>query len=211
MNELIEKIKQAVIGMKIAETVRLTQEAVNQGINAQEILSQGLIASLKVVGEKFRRDEIFLPEVMLSAHAFKAAFEILKAILLAGDYSPRAKVVIGTVHGDVHDCGKNIVSALMEGNGYKVIDLGVNVPTQKFIDAVKKEQAPILAMSTLLTTTMPEMEKVIQSLKEAELRDKVKVIIGGAPVRKEYSDKIGADGYGEDAQHGVELINRWTE
>jgi len=211
MNEIIEKIKQAVIGMKIEETLRLTKEAVSKGINAQEILNQGLIASLKVVGERFRRDEIFLPEVMLSANAFKAAFEILKFILLAGDYAPRAKVVIGTVRGDVHDCGKNIVSALMEGNGYQVIDLGVNVPTQRFIDAVRKEHAPILAMSTLLTTTMPEMEKVIQSLKAADLRDQVKVIIGGAPVSKEYSDKIGADGYGEDAQHGVEIVNRWTE
>ena len=210
MNELMEKIKQAVTGMKIEETVRLTKEAVGKGIDAREILSQGLIASLKVVGERFRRDEIFLPEVMLSANAFKAAFEILKPILLKGDYKPRAKVVIGTVAGDVHDLGKNIVSALLEGNGYQVIDLGVNVSAPKFIDAVKKENAAILALSTLLTTTMPEMEKIIKAVAAAGLRARVKIIVGGAAVSKEYADKIGADGYGEDAQHGVEIINRWT-
>jgi len=211
MSEVLDQIKRAVMAMKIDETVRLTRQAVDSRVEVLDILNQALIPSLKSVGEKFRKNEIFLPEVMLSARAFQAGFEILKPRLLAGKYSPRAKVVIGTVQGDVHDIGKNIVSALLEGNGYQVVDLRVNVPAQKFIDAVKNESPQILAMSTLLTTTMPEMEKVIKALEAAGLRDKVKVIIGGAPVTKEFAQKIKADGYGEDAQEGVEVVNHLIE
>lgn len=210
MKEILEKIKGALIGMNIAESAQLVKQALAKGVPAQDILDKGMIAGLKVVGEKFRRDEIFLPEVMLSANAFKACFEILKPILLSGNYTPRAKIILGTVAGDVHDIGKNIVSALLEGNGYQVIDLGVNVSAQKFLEAIQQQRAPILGMSTLLTTTMPEMEKVIKALIEAGIRDKVKVIIGGAAVSREYAEKIGADGYGEDAQNGVDLINQWV-
>jgi len=211
MGEVFEKIQQAVISMKVDEAVKLIEQALKDGSKPIEILNRGLIPSLKIVGEKFKRDEIFLPEVMLSARAFKSGFEILKPLLLAGDYTPKAKVVIGTVAGDVHDIGKNIVGALLEGNGYQVIDLGVNVATAKFVDAVKKETPEIIGMSTLLTTTMPEMEKVIKGLEAAGVRGSVKVIVGGAPVTKEFADKIKADGFGADAQEGVEVINSWIE
>jgi len=210
MSELFEQIRQAVISMKVDETRNLIEQAIKDGKKALELLNQGLIPSLKTVGEKFRRDEIFLPEVMLSARAFKAGFDALKPLLLAGEYQPRAKVVIGTVAGDVHDLGKNIVAALLEGNGYLVIDLGVNVAPAKFVDAAKKQKPQVLAMSTLLTTTMPEMENVLKALEAAGVRHQLKVIIGGAPVTREYAEKIHADGFGADAQQGVELINRWT-
>ena len=211
MSEVFEKIQQAVISMKVDEAVKLIEQALKDGTRPIEVLNRGLIPSLKVVGEKFKRDEIFLPEVMLSARAFKSGFEILKPLLLAGDYTPKAKVAIGTVAGDVHDIGKNIVAALLEGNGYQVIDLGVNVATAKFVEAAKNEAPEIIGMSTLLTTTMPEMEKVIKGLDAAGVRGRVKVIVGGAPVTKEFADKIKADGFGADAQNGVEVINSWIE
>lgn len=197
--------------MKLEESRSLVEQALGEGLEPLQILNQAMIPALQIVGEKFRKDEIFLPEVMLSARAFKSAFDLLKPRLLEGEYQPRAKVVIGTVFGDVHDIGKNIVCALLEGNGYQVIDLGVNVSAEKFISALRTEQAEILGMSTLLTTTMPEMARVIQALEKEGLRDKVKVIVGGAPVTREYAQQIGADGYGEDAQQGVEIINQWIE
>ncbi len=209
MAEILEELKQTIIDMKVEQSSSLAQKALDEAIDPLEILNQAMIPALKVVGERFKRDEIFLPEVMLSAKAFKGAFELLKPKLLEGEYKPKAKVVMGTVQGDVHDIGKNIVCALLEGNGYQVIDLGVNVSTEKFISALRQSGAEILGMSTLLTTTMPEMEKVIQALEKEGLRQKVKVIIGGAPVSAEFAQKIGADGYGEDAQQGVELINSW--
>ena len=211
MSDVFEQIKNAVTAMKIDESSKLVQQALKNNLKAIDILNQGLIPSLKTVGERFKKDEIFLPEVMLSARAFKAGFDLIKTALLAGDYTPTAKVVIGTVAGDVHDIGKNIVAALLEGNGYQVIDLGVNVPAAKFAETAAKESPQILGLSTLLTTTMPEMEKVIVALEKAGVRDRLKVIIGGAPVTKEYADKIEADGFGADAQEGVELINRWID
>jgi len=211
MSDVLEQIKDAVIAMKVDESSKLVQQALKNNLKAIDILNRGLIPSLKTVGEKFKKDEIFLPEVMLSARAFKAGFDLIKTALLAGDYKPKAKVVIGTVAGDVHDIGKNIVAALLEGNGYQVIDLGVNVPAVKFAETATKESPQILGLSTLLTTTMPEMEKVIAALEKAGVRNRLKVIIGGAPVTKEYADRIEADGFGADAQEGVELINRWID
>ena len=208
---ILDQLKQAIIEMKPGQSQSLAEQALKQGLAPLEILNQAMIPALQVVGERFRKDEIFLPEVMLSARAFKSAFELIKPRLLEGDYQPRAKVVIGTVFGDVHDIGKNIVCALLEGNGYQVIDLGVNVSAEKFISALRDQQAEILGMSTLLTTTMPEMARVIEALEKEGLRDKVKVIVGGAPVSGEYAQKIGADGYGEDAQQGVEIINQWMK
>jgi len=211
MAEVFDKIKQAVIDMQVDVTRQLVEAALKEGKSAFEIVNGALIPALKVVGEKFRKDEIFLPEVMLSAAAFKAAFDILRPLLLAGNYTPKAKVVLGTVAGDVHDIGKNIVAALLEGNGYQVVDLGVNVPLKKFVDAVASESPQVLGLSTLLTTTMPEMEKIIAQIDSAGLRGKLKIIVGGAPVTREYAEKIKADAFGEDAQHGVELINHWIE
>ena len=208
---ILDQLKQAFIEMKPGQSQSLAEQALKQGLAPLEILNQAMIPALQVVGERFRKDEIFLPEVMLSARAFKSAFELIKPKLLEGDYQPRARVVIGTVFGDVHDIGKNIVCALLEGNGYQVIDLGVNVSAEKFISALRDQQAEILGMSTLLTTTMPEMARVIEALEKEGLRDKVKVIVGGAPVSGEYAQKIGADGYGEDAQQGVEIINQWMK
>jgi len=209
MSEVFAKIQEAVIGMKIDETKSLIEQGMARGLKPFELLNQGLIPALKTVGEKFKRDEIFLPEVMLSARAFKAGFDVIKPALLAGDYKAKARVALGTVAGDVHDIGKNIVAALLEGNGYEVLDLGVNVAAAKFVDAVRNQGIQVLGMSTLLTTTMPEMEKVVKALQAAGLRDKVKLIIGGAPVTKEFADRIKSDGFGADAQEGVEVINSW--
>jgi 5-methyltetrahydrofolate--homocysteine methyltransferase len=197
MSDVFEQIKNAVIAMKIDESSRLVSQALKESLRATDILNRGLIPSLKIVGEKFKKDEIFLPEVMLSARAFKAGFDLIKPALLAGDYQPKAKVVIGTVAGDVHDIGKNIVAALLEGNGYQVIDLGVNVPAAKFAETAAKESPQIMGLSTLLTTTMPEMEKVVRERNERKI--KAKVLIGGAPVTDKYAKEIGADGYAKDA------------
>jgi len=209
--EVYNHILDAITGMKAEDAKRLIEQAIKEGKPAQEILNKALIPALQEVGEKFKTDQIFLPEVMLSANAFKAGFAVLKPLLLAGAYKPKAKVALGTVAGDVHDIGKNIVAALLEGNGYQVLDLGVNVPAAGFVEAVKNQAPQILGMSTLLTTTMPEMQKAIKALEAAGLRNKVKVIVGGAPVTREFAEKIKADGFGADAQEGVEVINGWIE
>ena len=209
MQEVLARIKQAVIDMDPVEARDLTRQALESGAAALLILRQGLIAGLEVVGGKFKNDEIFLPEVMLSAKAFQEGFSLLEPRLKQGDYRPRGKVLMGTVAGDVHDIGKNIVAVLLQGNGYEVIDAGADVPAARFLALAKEHQPQVIGLSALLTTTMPVMKQVIEALKKEGLRERVKVMIGGAPVTKEYARQIGADGYGEDAQAGVMLANGW--
>ena len=185
------------------KTVELTQKALGAGDNPQDIIAKGLQAGMAAVGEKFSSGEYFLPDMLMAARAMKAALEVLAPALKETGIPTIGKVVIGTVEGDMHDIGKNVVATFLSGNGFEVFDLGLNVPAQKFIDEVKEKQPDILGMSALLTTTMPVMGKVIKALEETGLRSGVKVVVGGAPVTQDYADYIGADGYAHDGGRAV--------
>lgn len=194
------------------KTVELTEAALESGANPQDIISKGLQAGMAAVGEKFSSGEYFLPDMLMAARAMKAALEVLAPALEKTGMPTIGKVVIGTVEGDMHDIGKNVVATFLSGNGFEVFDLGNNVPVQKFIDEVKEKEPDILGMSALLTTTMPVMGKVIKALEEAGLRSSVKVAVGGAPVTQDYANYIGADGYAHDGGRAVpvcrELIGK---
>ena len=190
------------------KTVRLTTEALNAGTNPQDIITHGLQAGMGVVGEKFSNGEYFLPDMLMAARAMKAALEILQPSLEKTGMPTIGKVVIGTVEGDMHDIGKNVVATFLSGNGFEVFDLGLNVPVAKFIDEVKEKKPEILGMSALLTTTMPVMGKVIKALEEIGLRSSVKVIVGGAPVTQDYANFIGADGYAHDGGKAVPVCRQ---
>ena len=206
----LDKLREALIEGKVEEVKRYTQQALDEGIPAKTILDQGLVAGMNVVGIRFREGEYFLPEVLLCAKAMHAGLDLLKP-LLAGESAQNAgTIVLGTVKGDLHDIGKRIVKAMLEGAGYEVIDLGVDVDTEKFIESVKKHKPLVLGMSALLTTTMRYMKTVIDALQEEGIRDKVKVIVGGAPVNEEFAKSIGADGYAPNASEAVDLVKRLT-
>jgi 5-methyltetrahydrofolate--homocysteine methyltransferase len=184
----------------------LTRQAIDAGVSAGAILNQGLLAGMDVVGRKFGANEIFLPEVLLAARAMNAGMSIIKPLLVAGDVPSLGKVVIGTVKGDLHDIGKNLVGIMLKGAGFDVIDLGADVPAEKFVAAAKSEGASVVGLSALLTTTMSGMKDVVQLVKSEGLSGKVKVIVGGAPVSQQFADSIGADGYGYDAANAVTLV-----
>jgi 5-methyltetrahydrofolate--homocysteine methyltransferase len=190
------------------KTVRLTTEALGAGTNPQEIITRGLQAGMAVVGEKFSDGEYFLPDMLMAARAMKAALEVLKPSLEKTGIPTIGKVVIGTVEGDMHDIGKNVVATFLSGNGFEVFDLGLNVPAQNFIDQVKEKKPDILGMSALLTTTMPVMGKVIKALEEIGLRSSVKVIVGGAPVTQDYANYIGADAYAHDGGKAIPVCRQ---
>jgi len=201
----LNQLSQSVIEGNAGEVGRLTNEFLSGGTEPKEVLNSGLISGMNVVGQKFKDGEYFLPEVLLSARAMKSGMKILEPELSRTGVEPIGKVVIGTVKGDLHDIGKNIVASMLEGAGFQVIDLGVDVPPDKFINAVRENSANIMGMSALLTTTMTSMKDVIQSLKENNLRDSVEVIIGGAPLSEKYAKDIGADGYATDATSAATL------
>ena len=180
-------------------------EAVDRGEKANDIMKDGLIAAMDIVGQRMEAEEMFIPEVLLSAQAMEAGLKILKPRLSGDASSSRGVVVIGSVFGDVHDIGKNLVKMMLEGAGFDVIDLGVNVTTKQFIEAVRDNDANIVGMSALLTTTMPVMKEVIDALKESGLRNQVKVLVGGAPVSDAYAEEIGADARGTDAGAAVRI------
>lgn len=177
----------------------LVQAAVDAGTPAKEILQKALIAGMDIVGEKMESGDMFIPEVLMSAQAMAGAVEILKPLLAEGDSSSAGKVVIGTVKGDLHDIGKNLVVMMMESAGFEVIDVGVDVAPEKFVEAIKTNKPTIVGLSALLTTTMPMMKKTIMTIEESGLRDSLKIIVGGAPVNQAFADEIGADGYAPDA------------
>ena len=189
-----------------ASVEMLTKKALSQDISAGEILNNGLVEGMNVVSKKFKNNEIFIPEVLVSAKSMNIGLEILKPLLAEAGVESKGRVVIGTVKGDLHDIGKNIVAMLLKGAGFDVIDLGADVPKEKFLEFVKKKSANVLGMSALLTTTMTYMKEVIDTLKDAGLRENVKVIIGGAPVTESYAAQINADGYAPDAASGVYLL-----
>ena len=186
------------------EVARLTNLALEQKISAQDILNNALVAGMDIVSEKFKANEIFIPEVLVSAKAMKAGMSIIRPILAESNIEPLGKVVLGTIQGDLHDIGKNIVAMLLEGAGFEVIDLGADVPIDRFIQTAQEESADVVGMSALLTTTMINMKAVIQGLVKAGLKD-VKVMIGGAPVTQAFADQIQAHGYADDASRAVDL------
>ena len=186
----------------------LTKRALSQDISAEDILNNGLVAGMNIVSKKFKNNEIFIPEVLISAKSMYSGLGIIKPLLAEANVQSKGKVVIGTVKGDLHDIGKNIVAMLLQGAGFDVVDLGADVPKEKFLEFVKNEGANILGMSALLTTTMIYMKETIEALKNAGLRENVKIIIGGAPVTESYAAQIDADGYAPDAASAVDLTKR---
>ena len=178
---------------------QLVQEAIDAGVSAQEILEKGLIAGMNVVGEKFRNNEIFVPEVLVAARALNMGSALLKPLLAADGVKANGKVCIGTVQGDLHDIGKNLVKMMMEGKGLEVIDLGTDVAPETFVNTAKEQGCQVICCSALLTTTMPVMEEVVKAAEAAGIRDQVKIMIGGAPVTEDFCKQIGADAYTADA------------
>lgn len=185
-----------------------TKKAIEQGIPAKTILDDGLIAGMNIISEKFRKHEIFLPHVLLAAKAMYAGMDLLKPLFVKDKIPSRGKIVIGTVQGDLHDIGKNLVGIMLKGAGFDVIDLGKDVSADKFVDTAEKENANVIGMSALLTTTQPVMKKVIEKLKEKGLNNKIKTIVGGAPLSSEYADLIGADAYSYDAANAVVSVGK---
>jgi 5-methyltetrahydrofolate--homocysteine methyltransferase len=187
---------------------QLTREALDAGIEALEVMDDGLIAGMAIVGIKFRQNFIFVPEVLACARAMKAGMAHIEPILSAAGIKPVGKVVMGTVKGDLHDIGKNLCIMMLRGAGFEVIDLGVDISADKFMEAVEEHEVPLMGMSALLTTTMPNMGKTIEAFIDADLRDQVKIMVGGAPVTQDFADDMGADGYGKDAMACVALAKR---
>ncbi|MFZ5590561.1 MAG: corrinoid protein [Bacillota bacterium] len=203
---ILERIKEITIEGDAVKAEELARTALDEGIAPNEIIQDGFIAAMTVVGEKFKNQEIFVPEMLRAARAMQAGLKIIKPLVVSGEVKNLARVVLGTVKGDLHDIGKNLVGMMMEGAGIEVIDLGIDVPVEKFVEAVKIHKPQILAMSALLTTTMPAMRSTIEALEAAGLRENVKVLIGGAPVSQKFADEIGADGYAANAGEAVDKV-----
>ena len=203
MDAGLEKIFVGILDGNANLVVAEVQKALDAGMGPADILNQGMIAAMGEVGRLFEEGEYFVPEMLIAARAMQKGLELLKPHLTEADVQSPGKVAIGTVKGDLHDIGKNLVAMMLEGAAFEVIDLGTDVSPERFIQAVRDRGAQIIAMSALLTTTMPNMKNTIEALKEAGLRDKVKVMIGGAPVTQNYADQIGADGFAEDASRAV--------
>ena len=196
---LLEDVSLALQAGRAPKVKELVQQAVDEGIPAKDVLEQGLLSGMSVVGEKFKNNEVFVPEVLIAARAMNAGVAILKPYLTEAGVEAKGTAVIGTVKGDLHDIGKNLVRMMMEGKGLKVIDLGVDVPVERFLDAARENHAQIIACSALLTTTMGEMRNIVEAVEDSELKGKVRVMIGGAPITQAYCDQIGADCYTPDA------------
>jgi len=205
---ILEDIKNSIITYKPAKTKEFCQQAIDEGITPQVILSEGLIAGMAVVGEKFKLNKIYVPEVLIAARCTHAGLDILKPILVAANVLAVGKIVLGTVKDDLHDIGKNLVAMMFEGAGFEVINLGVNVDPEKFIEAIKEYQPNIIAMSSLITSTLPNVELTIKAIIDAGLRDKVKIMVGGAPVTEEWVLQIGGDGFGKDATAAVDAAKK---
>lgn len=205
MSEIFEQLSTCVLEGDAEKAESLTKQAVADGLPANDILNKGLVVGMAEVGERFKRGDMFVPEVLMSAEAMHAGQEILRPLLAESETDRVGKILLGTVKGDLHDIGKNLVGMMCEGSGFEVIDLGFNVDPEVFVESIKVHQPDIVGMSAMLTTTMRAMGYTIKAIEEAGLRDKVKVIVGGAPVDEEFSQRIGADGYGSNAVSGPEL------
>ncbi len=208
--DLLQQISDSLQRGEHTEVAELTDRAVVSGLSASQILDGGLLAGMDVVGRRFGAHEIFLPEVLLAARAMKAGVDRLRPLLLADKVPSRGTVVLGTVKGDLHDIGKNLVAIMLEGAGFEVVDLGTDVPADRFVEAAEAAQAQVVGMSALLTTTMTGMRDVVAEIRAAGLAERVKVVVGGAPVTQRFADEIGADAYGYDAANAVEVVKRLT-
>lgn len=206
----LKDLSQAIIVGDHIRSVELTQQAINAGLPLDNIINNGLICGMDEVGRLFKTGEYFLPDMMLAARAMHVSMEKLKPLLVQGKVALKGRVVIGTVKGDLHDVGKNLVCMMLEGAGFEVVDLGIDVPPERFVAAVSDAKTDLLAMSALLTTTMASMKKTIQAISENGLRDKVKIMVGGAPVTQLFADDIGADGYASDATTAVDKARELT-
>jgi corrinoid protein of di/trimethylamine methyltransferase len=202
--DILDEISENLQKGKAKVVVELVERALGEGVAPQKILDEGLLAGMGVIGTKFKANEIFVPEVLVAARAMNKGAEILKPVLAEKGIGARGKAVIGTVKGDLHDIGKNLVKMMMEGRGIEMIDLGVDVPAPRFLEAAKENGASIVCCSALLTTTMGEMKNVVDTIKASDLADKVKIMVGGAPVTQVYCDQIGADSYSPDAASAAE-------
>ena len=205
------KISETLVAGKSDDLKKLVEDAINENANPADLLNQGLLPGMDAVGQKWKAGDMFMPEVLRSAKAMSNSMDILRPHLKEGDMGNTGTMVIGTVAGDLHDIGKDLAAMMFEGAGYKVINIGIDQPNEAFVNAVKEHQPNILGMSALLTTTMPRMGEVINSLKEAGIRDEVAVIIGGAPVTQEFADEIGADIYAPNAGSAVEITNEYLQ
>jgi corrinoid protein of di/trimethylamine methyltransferase len=195
LNEISEFLQKG----KANEVKELVQKALDEGMDGKKVLNEGLMAGMGIIGEKFKKNEVYVPEVLIAARAMNAGIEILKPVMAEEEEEAKGRVVLGTVKGDLHDIGKNLVKIMMEGKGLEVIDLGIDCPAEKFIESAKENKAQVIACSALLTTTMTEMENIVKAVEEAGIRDQVKIMIGGAPVTQSYCESIGADIYAPDA------------
>lgn len=204
----IESLHHAVLHGDAKTARAVTEAALHAGEDALRLVTEGMVPAMDEAGRRFECSDFFVPELLLAARAMKAALELIRPVLAARGAEPAGRVVVGTVKGDLHDIGKNLVAAMLEGGGFEVVDLGVNVAPEKFVEAVQSRNAHIVALSALLTTTMPSMRTTIEAFKQAGLRDQVRIFIGGAPITQKYADEIGADGYSESAPGAVTLARR---
>jgi 5-methyltetrahydrofolate--homocysteine methyltransferase len=203
-----EALAGAIIECNAAKAGELTQKLVDEGVKPFDIINQGLISGMNVVGDRFKKGDMYVPEVMMAAKAMHAGMSIVKPLLLEGESSTSGKVIVGTVAGDLHDIGKNLVGMMMESGGMEVVDLGTDVSPEQFATAVREHKPQVIGLSALLTTTMLAMKDTIEVLKEEGLRDSVKVIVGGAPVTQDFADEIGADGWAPDAASAKDLAQK---
>jgi 5-methyltetrahydrofolate--homocysteine methyltransferase len=210
MDKLLAEIKNAVIDGRHSQIEALVETAIKRRADLNELINKALIAAMDVVGDRFSKSEIFVPEMLVAAVTMKKGLDMIKPLLQEGQEPSKGKIVLCTVRGDLHDIGKNLVAMMLEGAGFEVIDLGVDVTVENVIDTVADLQPQVLGMSALLTTTMPEMENVIQVLQARGIRENVKVMLGGAPVDAEFAEKIGADAYGKDAAEAVTIARSLT-
>lgn len=205
--ELLKEMAVTVENGRQNEVKSLVDKAIEEGMAASDILNNGLVAGMNSIGIRFKNNEVFVPEVLMAARAMKAGLEIIKPILVRDKVPSKGTVVMGTVLGDLHDIGKNIVCYMLQGAGYDVIDIGIDLPKEKFIDAARSHGAQVIALSALLTTTMAYMKDVVEAVRASDLAGTVKVIVGGAPVTQEFAVEIGANGYAPDASTAVEIVN----
>jgi corrinoid protein of di/trimethylamine methyltransferase len=204
----LQKLYDAVLNGDQKTAIAVTQEALAAGVNPMDLITNYMVPAMDEVGSRFECEDYFVPELLLSARAMKGSLELLRPLLAAQGAQPVARVAIGTVKGDLHDIGKNLVGSLLEGGGFEVMDLGADVSPEKFIAAIRERGANIVALSALLTVTMPSMRTTIDALKQAGVRDQVKIMVGGAPVTQQFADEIGADGYSDNASAAVALARR---
>jgi 5-methyltetrahydrofolate--homocysteine methyltransferase len=208
MSRILERIASGILEGDVEQTAKLVKKALDDGMPANEIMDDGLLVGMNEVGVRFKAGDMFVPEVLMSAEAMQAGTTLLRPLLVGGSGKQVGKVLLGTVKGDLHDIGKNLVAMMCEGAGFEVIDIGFNADPEKFVEAIKQHQPKIVGMSAMLTTTMRAMGYTIKAIEEAGLRDQVKIMVGGAPVDAEFAVRIGADGYGSNAPAGADLAKK---